>query len=273
MGKKINVPSTILIVIGSIFVLFPLYMVIIIAIKSPQQMADSILAIPSQFHFENFSNAIKQTNFFHAFRNSAIISFFAVVLTILTNSMVAYAIARGMKRSKFFKALYYYFIAAMFIPFPIIMLPIVKQTSFFHMDNPVGLVVLYVVYGMAFKTMLYVGYIKSIPYELEEAASIDGASQWTTYWKVIFPMLKPMNATVGILTCLWAWNDFMLPLLILNDQKNNTLPLVQYVFQSEFGTDFNLAFSSYLMAMLPMIIVYVFAQKYIIGGVTRGSIK
>jgi raffinose/stachyose/melibiose transport system permease protein len=174
---------------------------------------------------------------------------------------------------KFYKFLFYYFVSAMFVPFPIIMLPIVKQTSAWGIDNLVGLIMLYVVYGLAFNVFIYVGYIKSIPKELEEAAIMDGASTWGVFWKVIFPLLAPMNATVGILTTLWAWNDFMLPLVILSDQDLATLPLVQYIFQSQFSTDYNLAFASYLMALAPMILVYIFAQKWVISGVTKGAIK
>ncbi|KHE66837.1 carbohydrate ABC transporter permease, partial [Halobacillus sp. BBL2006] len=169
--------------------------------------------------------------------------------------------------------LFYYFVSAMFVPFPIIMLPIVKQTAIWNLDNPIGLTLLYVVYGLAFNVFIYVGYIKSIPKELEEAAIMDGASTWKVFWKVIFPLLTPMNATVGILTCLWAWNDFMLPLVILSDPDFATLPLVQYIFQTEFSTNYNLAFASYLMALAPMILVYVIAQKWIISGVMKGSIK
>lgn len=235
-------------------------------------MAESILSFPKKFHFENFTEAIEVTNFFQAFQNSAFITVIVVIFTLLTNSMVAYAIARNMHK-KFFKTLYYYFISAMFVPFPIIMLPIVKQTSSWGMDNLTGLIFLYIVYGLAFNIFIYVGYIKTIPLELEEAAIIDGASTWGVFWKVIFPLLAPMNATVGILTCLWAWNDFMLPLVILSDPDFATLPLVQYIFQSQFSTNYNLAFASYLMALSPMIIVYIFAQKWIISGITKGSIK
>ncbi|GAA3316984.1 hypothetical protein GCM10020331_014530 [Ectobacillus funiculus] len=159
---------------------------------------------------KNFTNAIKATNFFHAFGNSVYITAITVIFfTILTNSMVAYAIARNMDKKSSLRFLYYYFVSALFIPFPIIMLPIVKQTSAFGMDNPNGLIFLYVVYGIAFNIFfLYVGYIRSIPRELEEAAIVDGCSTWGVFWKVIFPLLAPMNATVAILTCLWAWNDF-----------------------------------------------------------------
>ncbi len=141
-----------------------------------------------------------------------------MVLTLLTNSMVAYAIARNMHR-RFFKALYFYFVSALFVPFPIIMLPVAKQTALLHLDNRLGLILLYVVYGLAFNIFIFTAYIHSIPRDLEEAAAIDGASTWGIFWRVIFPLLAPMNATVGILTCVWAWNDFLLPLVILSDPE------------------------------------------------------
>ncbi|MDU2058008.1 MAG: ABC transporter permease subunit, partial [Dermabacter sp.] len=109
--------------------------------------------------------------------------------------------------------------------------------------------------------------------ELEEAARLEGASTWTVFWKIVFPLMAPMNATVGILTCLWSWNDFMLPLVILSDPDSQTLPLAQYVFQGQFNTNYPVSFASYLMAIAPMMLVYVFAQKWIISGVMRGSTK
>jgi raffinose/stachyose/melibiose transport system permease protein len=272
MHKKTSWFMTLLLILGSLLILFPLYLTVTIALKTPKETANSLLALPAEWEFGNFLEAIRLTNFFNALGNSAIITVSVVILTLLTNSMVAYAIARNMHK-KFYKFLFYYFVSAMFVPFPIIMLPIIKQTSSWGMDNLVGLIFLYVVYGLAFNVFIYVGYIKTIPKELEEAAIVDGASTWGVFWKVIFPLLAPMNATVGILTCLWAWNDFMLPLVILSDRDMATLPLVQYVFQSQFSTDYNLAFASYLMALAPMILVYIFAQKWIISGVTKGAIK
>ncbi|GKU81851.1 carbohydrate ABC transporter permease [Niallia sp. NCCP-28] len=272
MAKKTNWGVTTLIALGSLLVLFPLYIALTIALKTPDELAKSALAFPIGLHFENFVRAIEATNFFQALKNSVVITVVTLVFTILTNSLVAYAIARNMHR-KFFKGLYFYFVSALFIPFPIIMLPIVKQTSLLGMNNTWGLILLYIVYGMSTNVFIYVGYIRSIPKELEEAAIVDGCSTWKVFWKVIFPLLSPINATVGILTCLWTWNDFMLPLIILNDSGDYTLPLVQYVFQTEFGTDFNLAFASYILALAPMVIVYIFAQKWLIGGVVRGAIK
>lgn len=272
MNKKTNWPVTILLIIGTLLILIPLYLTVTTALKSPEEMARPLLSLPQNWRFDNFVEAIRLTDFFSALSNSLVVTVSTVVLTVLTNSLVAYAIARNMHK-KFYKLLFYYFVSAMFVPFPIIMLPIVRQTAVWNLDNLLGLILLYIVYQLSFNIFLYVGYIKSIPRQLEEAAIVDGANSWTVFWKVIFPLLAPMNATVGILTALFAWNDFLLPLVILSGESQATLPLVQYIFQSEFSTNYNLAFASYLLALLPMILVYLVAQKWIISGVTRGSVK
>jgi raffinose/stachyose/melibiose transport system permease protein len=271
-NNRISWITTIFIALGSLIVLFPLYMTVMIAVKSPQQLAASVLALPTEWHWSNFSEAIRMTNFFHSFKNSAVITISAVILTLLTNSLVSYAIARNMDK-RFFKFLYYYFISALFVPFAIIMLPIVKEMAKLGLNNQYGVIFLYVVYGLSMNLFLYVGYLKSIPFELEEAAVMDGASVWGTFWKVIFPLLGPINATVGILTCIWAWNDFMLPLIILGKPAMATLPLAQYIFQSKFSVHYNYAFASYLMALTPMLVIYLIAQRWIISGVTRGAVK
>ncbi|MDU5948848.1 MAG: carbohydrate ABC transporter permease, partial [Paenibacillus macerans] len=179
---------------------------------------------------------------------------------------------RNMNR-RFFKLLYLYFVSAMFIPFQIIMLPVVKVTTDLGMNNIPGLIMLYIVYGLPFNVFVYVGYIRSVPIELEEAARVDGTSTWGTFWRIIFPLLAPISATVVILSSLSTWNDFLLPLILLAEPTQYTLPLVQYVFQGQFSTDYNLAFASYLLALLPMVVVYLFLQKWIINGITQGAVK
>jgi raffinose/stachyose/melibiose transport system permease protein len=264
--------TAIMIIFAGIFILFPLYILVSTALKSPADIINSTLSLPTSLHFQNFTDAIKLTNFFAAFRNSAVITLISVLFIIISNSMVAYAIARN-RDVKFFNILYYYFLSAMFVPFQIIMLPLVKQVSAFGLDNIPGIIVLYIVYGLPFNVFLYVGYLKSLPKSLEEAATIDGATTWQVFFRIIFPLLKPINATVGILAFLACWNDFMLPLIILSKPEFATLPLVQYVFQGQFSTNYNLAFASYLLALAPIIIVYIFAQRFIISGVTSGAIK
>lgn len=269
---KVNWPVTILLLICSLSILFPLYITIVIAFKQPSDMVGNILLLPKVWSFSNFSQAIEMTNFSHTIFNSLVITAGAVILTIITNSLVAYVIARNMNK-KFYKFIYFYFVSAMFVPFSMLMLPLVKQVSSFNLDNKFGMMILYMIFGISMNTLLYVGYLKNIPLELEEAAYVDGAKEWTVFWKIIFPLLKPMHATVGIMTALWAWNDVMLPLVILSDPNAATLPLAQFIFQSKFGTNYNIAFASYLLALLPLLVFYLFAQKWIINGVTKGAIK
>lgn len=271
-GRGASRRLTLLLVVLSLTVLVPLYFTVVTALKTPDQLGGTGFALPTEVRWANFADAWTLTNFPRAAANSAFITVLTVALTLLTNSMVAYAIARNMHR-RTFRLLFYYFVSALFVPFPILMLPVAKQTALLGLDNQVGLILLYVVYGLSFNIFVFVAFINSIPRELEEAATMDGASTWGVFWRIIFPLLAPMNATVGILTCLWAWNDFLLPLVIVSDPAGATIPLVQYVFQSQFTANYTVAFASYLMAMAPMVVVYVFAQRWVISGVTRGAIK
>ncbi|WNB84695.1 carbohydrate ABC transporter permease [Cellulomonas sp. ATA003] len=215
---RVNWWLTALLIVLSLTIFIPLYFTVVTALKTQDQLGGTGFAFPTEFAWGNFAEAWRLTDFPRSALNSAIITVGAVVLTLLTNSMVAYAIARNMHR-RLFKGLFFYFVSALFVPFPILMLPVAKQTAILGMDNQLGLILLYVVYGLSFNIFIFTAYINSIPRELEEAAIVDGASTWTVFWKIIFPLLAPMNATVGILTCLWAWNDFLLPLVIVSDPR------------------------------------------------------
>ena len=273
--RQTNVLVNILLILGCITVFFPLYMTIVIAFKSPSEMTNDIagaLSLPNSWSLDNFIEAMKVTNFWHSLANSLLITISTIVLVILIHSLAGYAIGRNMKK-KGYKFIYFYLISGMFVPFAIIMMPIVKQTAIMGIANRFGVVLLYVVFNLPMNLMLYTGYLKNIPLDLEEAASIDGASTWKTYWKVIFPLMKPMHATVAVLTALGTWNDVMLPLILLSGTGQNTLPIAQLNFQSQFGTNYNLAFASYLLALIPILILYVFCQKHIINGVVNGAVK
>ena len=268
----INWWLTALMAVCSLTVLIPLYLTVVTALKTPDQLGGTGFELPTSIRWENFADAYNLTNFPQALMNTALIAVGAVVLTLFSNSLVAYAIARNMHK-KFFKGLYFYFLAGIFVPFPIIMLPVVKETALLGLDNQLGLILLYTVYGLSFNIFIFVAYIQSIPIELEEAARMDGASSWGVFWRVVFPLLTPMNATVGILACVWAWNDFLLPLVILSDPSARTLPLAQFVFQGQFNTNYTVAFASYLMALAPLLIVYIISQRWVVSGVMRGSVK
>ena len=264
--------TCVLILLSILLIFLPLYLTVVIALKDPSDMIN-VLAFPKSIRWENFSDAWKMTDYPVKFINTFFITIVALIFTLLTNSLVAYAIARNRKKNKFFNILYYYFISAMFIPFNVIMLPLVKQANLFHVDNVFGITFLYIVFGLPMNTFLYTGYIKTIPVALDEAAIMDGANPWQVFFKIVFPMLTPISATVAILTFMWTWNDFLMPLILLSKPEQQTLQLSQYVFQSQFSTDYNLAFTSYIMVLLPILAVYLFGQKWIISGVTNGAIK
>ena len=275
VNEKFNWPSTILLILGLVTVIFPLYMTLMIALKQPSEMTNSIsgiLSLPSTLSFANFAEAMRVTDFWRSLTNSALITLLTVGISILLHSLIGYAIGRNMSK-KGYKLAYLYIVSGMFVPFAILMMPLVKQTAQMGLDNIVGVILLYVVFYMPMNVLLYSGYLKNIPIALEEAATVDGASTWKTYWKIIFPLMKPMHATVAVLTALGTWNDVMTPLVIMSGSEMNTLPLAQLNFQTQFGTNFNLAFASYLLALLPILIFYLFCQKWILNGVVNGAVK
>ena len=248
-GGKSSIFLTILLVLGCVTILFPLYMTIIIAFKSPSEMTNDIngaLSLPQSFSFDNFAEAMRVTDFWHSLGNSIIITAATIILSLVIHSMAGYAIGRNMNRKKGFKMIYFYIVSGMFVPFAILMMPLVKQTANLGLDNMLGVIILYTVFYMPMNVMLYSGYMKNVPMAMEEAADMDGASAWRTYWTIIFPMMKPDNVT---------------------------LPLAQLNFQTQFGTNYNLAFASYLLALLPIVIFYIICQKQIIGGVANGAVK
>ena len=262
-GRKTNKILTILLIIGTVTVFFPLYMAVIIAFKNPNEMTNDVagaLSLPKSWSFSNFAEAMQVTDFWQSLGNRVLITLVTIVLAILIHSIAGYVIGRGMRKIKGFKFFYFYIVSGMFVPFSILMMPLVKQTAQMGIGNRFGVIVLYLVFYMPMNVLLYSGYLKNIPEAMEEAANIDGASTWTTYWRVIFPMMKPMHATVAILTALGTWNDVMTPLVIMSGTGQNTLPLAQLNFQSQFGTNYNLAFASYILALIPILIFYVICQ-------------
>lgn len=273
--RSFNWPVTVLLILGVSTVLFPLYMTIVIAFKQPSEMTNSIagiLSLPKSLSFDNFKEAMKVTDFWNSLGNSLFITVAAVVLAVILHSMLGYVLGRTRAKKKGYRLIYYYIVSGMFVPFAILMMPLVKQTAVLRLDNMFGVVLLYTVFYMPMNVMLYSGYLTNIPMALEEAAYVDGSATWRTYWRVIFPIMKPMHATVAILTALGTWNDVMTPLVIMSGSKN-TLPLAQLSFQTQFGANYNLAFASYLLALLPIIIFYIVCQKQILSGVVNGAVK
>lgn len=274
VGKS-NRTVLVLLILGLSTIIFPLYMTVVIAFKQPSEMTNSIsgiLSLPKVWSLDNFREAMRVTDFWNSLKNSLLISVLTVGLSILIHSLMGYTLGRN-KSSKIYNFIYLFIVSGMFVPFAILMMPLAKQTAEMGLANWFGVILLYVVFYMPMNIMLYSGYLTNIPLALEEAARVDGASTWLTYWKIIFPIMKPMHATVAVITALAVWNDVMTPLVIMAGSSQNTLPLAQLNFQSQFGTNYNLAFASYLLSLIPILIFYLICQKQILNGVVNGAVK
>ncbi|MFP5416742.1 MAG: carbohydrate ABC transporter permease [Actinomycetes bacterium] len=271
--EKTNWTVTILLMVAALTVLVPLYVTVMMAFKTTQQSTDlNAFSVPSPWSVSGFVEAWSLTNFPRAFLVSFVVTLVAVTGAILVSSMAAYAIVRNWEH-KAFRYSFFYLLAAMFIPFPVVALPQVRLTGILGLDNYAGVAILHIVFGLAFNTLLFSTFLRSIPIELEESMRIDGASTWQTFWKLIFPLLSPMAATVGIFVFLGSWNDFMMPSLIISQPEWQTIPVVNNIFQTQFSNNYNVSFASYLMAMAPAILVYIFAQRWVMSGLTQGAIK
>ena len=274
--KKTNKTAMIVLILGLSTIILPLYLTIVIAFKQPSEMTNSIsgiLSLPKAWSLNNFREAMEITDFWRSLSNSLLITAATVGLSIAVHSLMGYALGRNKAHSKFYSFVYLFIVSGMFVPFAILMMPLAKQTAELGLANWFGVIVLYVVFYMPMNVLLYSGYLVNIPMALEEAAKVDGASTWRTYWKIIFPIMRPMHATVAVLTALAVWNDVMTPLIIMAGSGQNTLPLAQLNFQSQFGTNYNLAFASYLLSLIPILIFYIVCQKQILNGVVNGAVK
>ncbi len=274
--RRIGHPSwttTLILALCSFTVLIPLYVTISMAFKTTEQAVDgSAFSLPAPFSVDGFREAWSLTDFPRAFLISVLVTAGSVLGTIILAAFASYAISRNWER-RLFKYSFFYLLAAMFIPFPVLALAQIRLTGLANLDNPAGVTLLHIMFQLSFSVLLFTAFLRSIPMELEESARIDGATTWQTFWKLIFPLLAPMSATVGIFAFLASWNDFMMPSLITSDPSLQTLPVVQSIFQTQFSNNYNVSFASYLMAMAPAILVYVFTQRWVMSGVTQGAVK
>ncbi|MGH2080392.1 carbohydrate ABC transporter permease [Aerococcus urinaeequi] len=264
----------VLLIVGAILVLIPLLATVFSSFKTTQDIMQHFFAFPNPATLGNYARLIAD-GIGHYFWNSAVITVLSVILVTLFIPAAAYSIARNMSKHKAFAIMYSLLILGIFVPFQVIMIPITVMMSRLGLANMWGLIILYLTYAIPQTLFLYVGYIKlSVPDSLDEAAMIDGADRFTTYRKIIFPMLKPMHATTLIINALWFWNDFMLPLLILNKNAEMwTLPLFQYNYTGQYFNDYGPSFASYVVGIITITIVYLIFQKNIISGMSNGAIK
>jgi raffinose/stachyose/melibiose transport system permease protein len=259
------------ILLGLVF-LVPFYYVVSNSLKPFAEILTNTSALPSVLQFQNYVNAFEQMNYLKVFTNSLIITVASNVVLVVFCSMAAYMLVRTKK--KISNIIFMIFVSAMVIPFQSIMIPLVKVAGNLGLLNSIwGLVFMYLGFGSGMTIFLYHGFIKGIPLELEEAAIIDGCSPLGVFWRIVFPLLKPITVTIMILNSLWIWNDFLLPLLVLQDPSLRTIPLATFFFFGQYTKQWDLALAALVISIIPLLIFFFSMQRHIIKGITSGSIK
>ncbi len=273
--KKGNWILTIIFSLISVVYIYPLLLVLINSFKKKAFISRMPFSLPNEKMFvgwENYTNGLQKINFFDSFMNSLIITVISVLLILLCTSMCAWFITRV--KTRLTRTVYYLCLFSMIVPFQMVMFTLSKTANVLHLDTPWTIPVIYLGFGAGLAVFMFVGFVKNIPLEIEEAAFIDGCGPMRTYFYVVLPMLKPTMISVGILELMWVWNDYLLPYLVLDKNKYRTIPIhIQYLKGSYGRVDFGATMALIFLSILPIIVVYLICQKHIIKGVAAGAVK
>lgn len=268
---KTVVLSTIAVFVGIAFV-SPLYLIFVNSVKSVREIYLTPLNIPEEIVWENFIRVMEKIDYIQALKNTLFFVFFGVLGLLIISSMAAYRLSRH--RTKTNKVIYLLLVSSILVPFQTVMIPLIKIMASLHLYNTkIGVLLAYYGYGIPFAIFLFYGFLNSVPKEIEEAALIDGCSPFQTYYRIVIPLLKPICVTVAVLDVLWIYNDFLLPFVMISDNKLRTLPLVMYTFFTAYERPWDLAMASLTMVFTPAIIMFCFLQKQITGGIVSGAVK
>jgi raffinose/stachyose/melibiose transport system permease protein len=258
--------------VGACF-LAPFLISLLLSFKTQEETAVNLLAFPLSPYFGNFAEAMRRAKIFQSFRNSILTTFFSVLLSTLCSAMAGYGIGRYYHK-RYMRIYELILLASLMLPFQTIMIPVYKMYKSLNLTNTIhGVVFMISGTGLAFTTMLYIGFIKTLPRELEEAAYIDGYGRIRIFFYIVFPLLKPITFTAAALNTLWTWNEFNISLIVLQKDAVKTIPMQQYVFFSQYNSNYNMAFAAAVISMIPIVIFFIIAQKYIIKGLTEGAVK
>jgi raffinose/stachyose/melibiose transport system permease protein len=268
-----NVTFIFLFILAVLF-LTPILIVLVNSFKGRFFISDAPFALPNSQTFvgiKNYISGIAKTGILKAFGYSLFITVFSVSTIVFFTSMTAWCITRV--KSKFSSFLYYLLVFSMIVPFQMVMFTMSKIANVMHLDNPVGIIVLYLGFGAGLSVFIYSGFIKSIPLEIEEAATIDGCNPIQTFFLIVFPILQPIYITVAILNTMWIWNDYLLPYLVIGSNYK-TIPIAVQYLQGGYGSkDMGAMMAMLVLAIIPIVIFYLTSQKYIIQGVVSGAVK
>ncbi len=266
--------TAMLAVVGALF-LVPVFLVLLNSFKSRLYISGEPFALPNADTFvglENYIRGLTSAGFLAAFGRSVFITVASVALIVLCTSMTAWYIVRV--KNRFTKLLYYLFVFSMIVPFQMVMFTMTYVVGRIGFDNVVGIVPVYLGFGSGLSVFMLSGFIKSIPLDIEEAATIDGCTPWQCFVHVVFPVLRPTAVTVAILNAMWIWNDYLLPYLILGTRQKTVPVAIQIAMQGAYGaTDYGGLMAMLVLAIIPIIAFYLVGQKYIIEGVIAGAVK
>ena len=271
MSVSDKIINLVLILLAILF-LVPFYFVIVNSFKSMNEITADNVALPTSLNWDNFKQALSSIRYGQSLLNTFLITFFSNVGWILIAPMGAYYIGRI--DNKFCKFLFTLIIASMSIPFQAVMIPMVVVGTMFHLINSIpGVIVIYVGLAIPFAVFMCTGELRYIPREVEESAYIDGATQFQTFWKIVFPMMQSTIVTVTILNTFWFWNDFILPQILLQNKNARTLQLAIYQLFGENVYQWNIIMPALLLAILPIVIFFILMQSKIVEGVAAGAVK
>lgn len=259
-------------ILAALLFLVPFYFVLVNSVKSFGDLMRDSAGWPEAFRWDNYTRVWEIMRFPRAFMNSLVITVLANAGLVVISAMAAYRMLR--RPSRFNRLLFALFISAMVIPFQSIMIPLVQVASHSGlMDSRLGLIVCYFGFGVSLNLFLYHGFMKSIPLEIEESAVVDGCTPYGVFWRIVFPLLKPMTITVLLLNSLWIWNDFLLPSLVLHDSGLRTIPLQTYSFFGQYTKQWDLALAGLVLGVAPMVAFFLLMQKHVIAGISAGAVK
>jgi raffinose/stachyose/melibiose transport system permease protein len=279
LARKKRIHAIIMVILILVFLafVFPFILVVINVFKEKVDIVKdplSIIGVKKGFTLENFPAAMQKMDFWKAFTNSLIVTVSSTILTLLFSSMTAFVIVRN--KWKACGLLFGAMIASMVIPFQVLMVPLVSLYGgiFGVLNHRLTLILMHTGFSLSMATFMFHGAIHTnIPLELEEAAFIDGCTRWQTWWKIVFPLLKPTIATVAIIDAMAFWNDYLLPSLVLQKKELYTIPIATQAFYGTFSSDLGLIMAALLLAMMPILILYILLQRFIVEGVTSGAVK
>lgn len=270
--RKYNIGIELLLWLAAIIYLFPLYLQITIALKGPAEFARNPYGLPKKIVWSNILKAAKEMETLKVLGNSLIVLAGSLLVIVLTASLASYAIARS--GSKIYRHIYVYFLAGMMVPFQLTMIPLYKVIKSLNMMATYhGVILIYAAVNIPLAITIMTGFMRSIPGELDEAAKIDGAGDWKIYYKVILPLVKAPVTTVIIFSSVGIWNDLLTPMLFLGSGKSTIVMSLYYFKGAAYTTDWTMVFAGSLVALLPLLIVFLFMQRYFIEGMVAGAIK